>query len=1188
MESKRSCAKEEYEVLKREYRAILGYDQRTRAATDLKALHVRIHQRQEENALVALCLSGGGIRSATFCLGVLQALAKPPEDYRSSGEQQSNSPRAPDLEGHERSGADRTQLERIHYLSTVSGGGYIGACLSALFARRGPDTAVPDLFATPAATRDRSQGKFDPTGWLRDHSSYLAPKRGWSADTWGMVALYLRHLLINWLALIPFVLAVLALPLLHLLALQYGAAEPPGMLRTLVCEGVLYLLVAGALLQRDRAAHAYFDVLVVALGLASAGVAAWHFPAGLDIPASRQPLYVAMGFVPAALLAQWSVATLMIVAVKSRPFLRERLMRDGGRILSFAVAWSALHALVYFLPSAILQAGAGLIIALIAAGGVAGVVAALGGYWSRVSGFRRQRLRDRFSRLFLNLAAAVFIVFFVGVLGALANISLLRAISPPSLQDTGDGERSHGASIDNYVLTRQAVCQRWRELGKSDEALKDCPEARKLVGSAPDASQSSDRQRARQQLQKHADKQVDEAAREVFQGVNTGFGRSLLGMEGALLRAAEGYRRGLKELPLHVAIMFVALAGFAALWMRTIGVNTFSLTTFYEKRLARAYLGASRKHKDGEEQQPTSGPDPLERRPDPYTGFDPNDDLPLSALNRRYKGYRGPYHVIGAALNISQGKLRWQQRKAASFTLTPLHSGSWVLGFQRTARYAAGRGRLSLGRAMAISGAAVSPNMGYHTSPLIAFVLTFFNARLGVWLPNPAKADARLWRRSEPKLAQLPLLSELAGRTDYEKPFVYVSDGGHFDNLGLYEMIRRRCHRIVVIDAGADPDYRYDDLSSVLAKIRADMNVEIQFRNGPEPGRPPRYLFYTAEIIYPDDEVPCGHGELMYVKATMDAGASLDVRRYARNHSLDGDRFPHQSTSNQFFDEDQFESYRALGFYIMRRVLEAVGPLDHPKIHNPVEIRPLAPETPFGPPVDAAAAAVAPAPASSRDSGMPPLAALHSWSALGVLGAGLTVGGLVGVAGSVALAPGGTVSLAPGTTLPVELPSNIRLNADNVKLAPGSQVELAPGARVQLSPDSQVQLAPGSEVGIRAPLPASPQLERLDKSVTTLNSSQDSLRTQTSVLAESNRALERTLREIRPQVPSKPGQQPLSDRQLNSIAEILGRIDGKLGTIQQHTKESVDNMKGVQTELRSVQTTIGPRRSVIEGREGAR
>jgi hypothetical protein len=124
--------------------------------------------------------------------------------------------------------------------------------------------------------------------------------------------------------------------------------------------------------------------------------------------------------------------------------------------------------------------------------------------------------------------------------------------------------------------------------------------------------------------------------------------------------------------------------------------------------------------------------------------------------------------------------------------------------------------------------------MGFHSSAPLAFLMTVFNARLGWWFPNTAhpkmfsgSANQALPR---PKPGYKYLLAELFGLSNEEREFVYLSDGGHFENLGLYELIRRRCKFIIVSDAGCDEAFSFQDLGNAIEKCRADLQVDINMR----------------------------------------------------------------------------------------------------------------------------------------------------------------------------------------------------------------------------------------------------------------------------------------------------------------------------------------------------------------------
>src|SRR4029453_2763112 len=219
---------------------------------------------------------------------------------------------------------------------------------------------------------------------------------------------------------------------------------------------------------------------------------------------------------------------------------------------------------------------------------------------------------------------------------------------------------------------------------------------------------------------------------------------------------------------------------------------------------------------------------------------------------------------------------------------------------------------------MTISGAAVSPNMGASSKPALTFLLTLFNGRLGVWLGNPGQAGDQVWRRGHAAFGAKPLLNELTGRTNDRNPYFYLSDGGHFENLGLYEMVLRRCRYIVVSDAGCDPDYRFDDLANAIRKIRLDFGIDIEFPSGIGIARSASGLCGARSAVgvihYSAGDQGATDGVLLYVKATLCGDEPVDVT----NYGIANPPFPHQSTTNQWFTEAQLESYRMLG---LQRVL---------------------------------------------------------------------------------------------------------------------------------------------------------------------------------------------------------------------------------------------------------------------------
>ncbi len=230
-------------------------------------------------------------------------------------------------------------------------------------------------------------------------------------------------------------------------------------------------------------------------------------------------------------------------------------------------------------------------------------------------------------------------------------------------------------------------------------------------------------------------------------------------------------------------------------------------------------------------------------------------------------------------------------------------------GFRQTSVFAYTKGPM-IGTAMAISGAAVSPNMGYHSSPATAFLLTMFNVRLGWWIGNPRLST---YINSDPTLGVAYLVSDLIGKSDINSRYVCLSDGGHFDNMGLYELIRRRCSHITLVDAEEDKDDTFEGLANAIRRCRIDFGVEItvdtsQITTKNSLGLNSVHVITNGTISYPGDKTPSG--TITYVKATLTGDETTDIRQYQSKNAL----FPQQPTSDQFFTEEQFESYRQLGY----------------------------------------------------------------------------------------------------------------------------------------------------------------------------------------------------------------------------------------------------------------------------------
>jgi hypothetical protein len=282
---------------------------------------------------------------------------------------------------------------------------------------------------------------------------------------------------------------------------------------------------------------------------------------------------------------------------------------------------------------------------------------------------------------------------------------------------------------------------------------------------------------------------------------------------------------------------------------------------------------------------------------------------------------------------------RYRARGGDNFILSPLFCGSRATGWQET-DHSADNG-FTLATAMAVSGAALNPNagpggLGVTRQPLLSVLMGLLNLRLGYWCPNPnpyrqpTSLLSRFFaRRSTPNMLS-PGLFESFGRTNLNEhePYVLLTDGGHFENLGLYELVRRRLKLIVLCDATADADFKFVDLANAIEKVRADFGAIVHLSSEELGALVPRKRSSTdsamtaaqrgyliAPITYArreDRSYGCeaDRGILIYLKATFFKQLNADLHGYRRAHA----DFPDQSTGDQYFDEKQFESYRELGF----------------------------------------------------------------------------------------------------------------------------------------------------------------------------------------------------------------------------------------------------------------------------------
>ena len=336
-------------------------------------------------------------------------------------------------------------------------------------------------------------------------------------------------------------------------------------------------------------------------------------------------------------------------------------------------------------------------------------------------------------------------------------------------------------------------------------------------------------------------------------------------------------------------------------------LNSTSLHSFYRDRLRTCYI-----------QQ--------EQGDRVTTGNEADVPLHLLQAERGSKPPLGPYHLVNTALNISgSSDVEELGRKSDSFTLATLYSGSPRTGYAAT--NTGGLDRLTLGAAMAISGAAVSPNQGTANNTSLSILLTLLNARLGYWLQNPLTATKDSAIRVVNSSPLLLYWKEMFGKASSRDRDIYLSDGGHFDNSGIYELVRRRCKYIIAIDGSGEPspmDVRFPTIGIVSRLVRIDFGVDIKAgleRVTPDTAGITPSTYALGRVLYP----PAFDGEpedkrtglLLYVRATLTKEVDApDLNYYKRMNPI----YPNHSTADQFFDEAQFEAYRALGYNTVRSI----------------------------------------------------------------------------------------------------------------------------------------------------------------------------------------------------------------------------------------------------------------------------
>lgn len=283
-------------------------------------------------------------------------------------------------------------------------------------------------------------------------------------------------------------------------------------------------------------------------------------------------------------------------------------------------------------------------------------------------------------------------------------------------------------------------------------------------------------------------------------------------------------------------------------------------------------------------------------------------------LSKTNASGRAPYHLVNATVNLpSSTSLALRDRRGDFFLFSKHWIGSSSVGYFPTEKWWSNGVPIDLATAMAISGAAASPHMGLGSLPTLSALMTLLNIRLGYWIGNPADPP-----RGQPGF--LCLMREMTGtRMAEDSRWLNVSDGGHIENMGLYELLRRRCKFIVCVDGEADPESTFHGQLTLVRHAQIDLGVRIEPRlDEMRPDPKTRYSRTHAQlfrIFYPSiGKRPDDIGLLLYLKLSLTGDEAELLKRYRLIHP----EFPHQSTLDQFYDEEQFEAYRQLGVHVAR------------------------------------------------------------------------------------------------------------------------------------------------------------------------------------------------------------------------------------------------------------------------------
>jgi len=759
----------------------------------------------------ALAISGGGIRSASFALGVIQTFLN---------EKPGNAP--PDSNEN----SNETCFDRFDYMSTVSGGGYIGSAVSWLKHQLGKGgnwrtyLGASNLGARSAEFEaDGVEGvdgsKFTWLDYFRQHGNYLKPS---SMSTMSLVGVALRGMLIT-LSVYTAILALI------LWAMQTAGVLPPPTDAPAWADNP----------QRIESILMFIGLIVGGAFLLF-GIASWLG----SIPTRAT---MAIGWIPPLLFVIAGVWLFVRNPDGSALIQSEGLHWRWPVALGFLVAAGACLILLWWAKDDYDQVRGG----------------------SHVVHKWQYRVR----------------IIYQQVLGPLlTGLALLVAIwSVPHV----------------YQLIYTKVGGAF-SAGLSSSLLGVAGAIYQFIAGRDKKSTSS----------------TFSTLRILFTSMLLVYGILLVAY--SIVQAGEPYPVHMfgSDVPLLVVLGFAGLfAGFI------VNANYIGIGRMYRDRLMELFM-----------------PDKEAIRDNQWRRAGNADQFDIAKLCDEDGTPQRPMHLVNCNVVMVGAKQdRFRGRGGDSFVLSPKYCGSSATGWIETTKL--GDGHFTLATAVASSGAAASPHAGVAgrgitRNPLVSLLLSLTNVRLGYWIRNPrASREPKSWHKWFPPNLLAPGIRQgLFGSGTTENAFfIELTDGGHFDNTGLYELIRRRVKIIVLSQGSQDISYSMDDLANAITRVRVDFGVHIRFtsetypldslRPGPDLGSVVKRGWALGTIKYPGTDK---QGILLYLQASPIAAMNADTVSYWRRN-VD---FPNQTTADQFFDEEQLEAYRELGMAIAQTAVRAL------------------------------------------------------------------------------------------------------------------------------------------------------------------------------------------------------------------------------------------------------------------------